>query len=96
MEETRYSWKSYSFFGISVAVSLALIFIDFLVSVISTGMEVVLVYTIFIGSLVSVGLAILTFSDKREEKKLAIVALLLTAINIGAIAYFLWFGGDYN
>ncbi|RNF39045.1 hypothetical protein [Planococcus salinus] len=95
MKETRYSWKSYSFLGVSIVVSLAMIFIDFLVSVLHTGMEVILVYTIFIGSLVSLGLAVLTFSDKREKKKMAIAALLLTIINVGAIAYFLWFGGQY-
>lgn len=95
MENTRYSWKSYSFFGVSLIVSLAMIFTDYLVSILSTGMEVVLVYMIFLGSLVSIGLAILTFSDKREKKKLAMIALLLTFINIGAIAYFLWFGGEY-
>ncbi|GGP14737.1 hypothetical protein [Oceanobacillus neutriphilus] len=78
----KYTWRSFSFFTISIIVSLSILFLLY-VGVIAK----FLIVGILLGTLISIILFFIAMFNKNEKKVLSIIASLLTAINTAIVAF---------
>lgn len=95
MQNNSYSWRSYNFLILSVVVSLSMVLLDPISVATTEQVGTAIIMFIPIGTLISIILAILTFVTKNEKKHIAFIALFVTLINVGIIAFFLVLGGSF-
>ncbi len=96
MNEPRYTWRSYSLVVVSILVTLAMFLLDPIASATNEGASLPMMVFIFIGTLVSVIGIIFVILSKKEQSKVALIALAITLFNCGVIAFFLFVGLMYT
>lgn len=92
MREKRYTWRSYIFLTMSILILLSWVLLDSIGRAFGESYASVLMYFMIFGFPLSIIFAMIAMFTKSEKKMLAIIALIITFINIAVIGFFLWFG----
>lgn len=92
MPERQYSWRSYIYLALSILVLLSWFIFSGVDRYLGGEYTAILYEIIVFGLPLSLVFAAISFFKKSENKMVAVIASIITGINLSVIGFFLWFG----